>query len=551
MIYPEEFPPFRINYAEQKVYQALSVLGDDFDVFYNKAFARKHPKEAQLYEIDFLVMDLRGGRLNHIYVIEVKGGNMYYSSNRNQWKSGSNYLETGPDQQAMGYVGNLINRYHAQVAFKVPLTWLLWFPDGLRNKREYLPSHLSSWRILDQYSLRMPLEFLDTASNKQREDHNQYLGISLEDYEAVIKKDLTQTFVIQPNTKSLLDDMQLSFEQLENQQKLFFKGLLGIPHLAIEGGAGSGKTVLAKFAASHFAEQGKKVLLLCFNQHLKTQLGEGLHPSVRVNTIHSFMVEEIDRLDKDWFETENKQDPALYDKRLPEKFIQALQQVPYSLEERFDTLLIDEGQDMDEHWIATAMTLLKPTGQVLIFFDHKQNIFRKSFSLPKSASWANIQLLYNHRNSQKINTYINKLLNLDIQSAKVPEGLPVKLRPYQEESLIEELDRVVKTLIFHEKLTFSQVVLLVDGSTTDWDLEGTILPQTQARLAWFLPGIEQSANTVYMTSINRFKGCESDVILLLLKGPLEPIVKHNIRYTQLSRAKKFLWIFEKAAGTES
>ena len=77
MIYPEEFPPFRINYAEQKVYQALSVLGDDFDVFYNKGFARKHPKEAQLYEIDFLVMDLRGGRLNHIYVIEVKGGNMY------------------------------------------------------------------------------------------------------------------------------------------------------------------------------------------------------------------------------------------------------------------------------------------------------------------------------------------------------------------------------------------------------------------------------------------------------------------------------------------
>ncbi len=74
MIYPKKFPEFRQNFAEQQVYTPLEALGDDFDVFYNKSFARKHAKEALLYEIDFLVMDLRGGKLNHLFVIDFKGG---------------------------------------------------------------------------------------------------------------------------------------------------------------------------------------------------------------------------------------------------------------------------------------------------------------------------------------------------------------------------------------------------------------------------------------------------------------------------------------------
>ncbi len=74
MIYPKKFPEFRQNFAEQQVYTPLEALGDDFDVFYNKSFARKHAKEAPLYEIDFLVMDPRGGKLNHLFVIDFKGG---------------------------------------------------------------------------------------------------------------------------------------------------------------------------------------------------------------------------------------------------------------------------------------------------------------------------------------------------------------------------------------------------------------------------------------------------------------------------------------------
>jgi hypothetical protein len=189
MIYLEKFPQQRENHAEFQVFRALEKLGEDFDVFYNKSFARKHPKEALYYEINFLVFDLRGGKLNHIFVIEVKGGSMTYSAKHNQWKSGEHYLEVSPESQAMGYFKNLIARYYYAVVRKVPLTWLLWFPDGVKTKREYFPTHLSYWRVLDQYALSDPLKHLDYAIKHQSQDHTDFSGVELEVHQDQIKKE--------------------------------------------------------------------------------------------------------------------------------------------------------------------------------------------------------------------------------------------------------------------------------------------------------------------------------------------------------------------------
>jgi hypothetical protein len=84
----------------------------------------------------------------------------------------------------------------------------------------------------------------------------------------------------------------------------------------------------------------------------------------------------------------------------------------------------------------------------------------------------------------------------------------------------------------------------VDGSTQDWELEGRELPQAKLTLRWLSPTEEREQGNLYMTSINRFKGCESDVVILILKEPLLPISNANIRYTQLTRAKGGLWVLE-------
>jgi hypothetical protein len=544
MIYPNVFPSLQPNHAERQVFQALEKLGDGFDVFYSKSFARKHPKEALLYEIDFLVFDVREGKLNHIFIIEVKGGSMSYNSKRNKWKSGENYLDTAPEKQAMDYVKNLIARYYYTIKGKVPVTWLLWFPDGLKGKREYLPSHLSFWRILDQYALKDPLSNFDMVIKYLKDDFASFEGVDLEVYEQEIKKELTQTFTVTANLKSLLEEMQLTFDQLEQQQKIFFTGLLGIPRMAVEGGAGSGKTVLARFSAIHIAETGKRVLLLCFNQYLKNQLSEGLPDRIVVNTIHTFMLDHIARFDYDWFGNENKKDGDLFDLRIPQKFREMLQQHPWPDEQLFDAIIVDEAQDMNGEWIQDLLGLLRPNGQMLVFYDNRQNIFEKPFFLPESETWAPIKLPFNHRNAKLINDFINETIGLKIAAGSVPEGLPVKIKAYQEESLLEELERILLQLVRIQKLSLEQITILVDGSTTDWDLGGVQL-SSGFTLAWMKPGFDREENRLYMTSANRFKGCESDIIILILKEPLLPITNENIRYTQMSRAKGGLWILEK------
>jgi len=545
MIYPEKFPFQITNHAEQLVFHALEKLGDGFDIFYNKSFARKHSKEALLYEVDFLVFDLRGGRLNHIFVIEVKGGSMSFNSKHNQWKSGENNLEVSPEQQAMGYVKNLIARYYSTVGNRVPLTWLLWFPDGLKGKREYFPSHLSFWRIVDQYALSDPLKYLDSAIDDQGGEYAHFPGASMEDYQENIKKELTQTFTVSTNLKSLLEEMQISFEQLEAQQKIFFNSLLGISRLAMEGCAGSGKSFLAKCAAHEFSALGKATLFICFNRFLKDQILKSTPKDVHIDTVLNFMMEYIEKKDKQWIRTYQAQDQKQLEIDIPKKFNQILKSGPVQSDDRYDTIIIDEGQDMDETWIKNLLKFLKNNkSQVLIFFDPKQNIFNRSFDLPKSEEWTSIKLCYNHRNAKSINSYIYENLSLKIKPGNVPEGLPVKIKSYREETLLNELDSLLLQLIRIQRVESAQITLLVDGSTKDWDLENKVL-SSGFKLEWLTPGVNRDQEKIYLTSVNHFKGSESEIIILLLKESLLPIKNENIRYTQMSRAKAGLWILEK------
>lgn len=85
---------------------------------------------------------------------------------------------------------------------------------------------------------------------------------------------------------------------------------------------------------------------------------------------------------------------------------------------------------------------------------------------------------------------------------------------------------------------------MVDGSTKDWDLGNKVL-SSGFQLEWLTPGVNRDQAKIYVTSVNHFKGSESEIIILLLKEPLFPIKNENIRYTQMSRAKAGFWILEK------
>lgn len=112
MIYPPNFPPHNDNHGERKVFEALQRLDPyNFDIFWSRGFTGKATGEDRHYEIDYLVFNLREERLDHICVIEVKGGRVQYKAEENAWYQNSRETTPAPDPQGMDYVSNLLKRY--------------------------------------------------------------------------------------------------------------------------------------------------------------------------------------------------------------------------------------------------------------------------------------------------------------------------------------------------------------------------------------------------------------------------------------------------------
>lgn len=542
MIYPSQFPSHHPDNAERKVFEALSKLDPDaLDVFWNRTFAGKARGETDLYQIDFLVFDLRDEGLGHIYVIEVKGGNLKFEAEENKWFQSGREMDQAPDDQAMGYVSNILKRYKEQIEYKVPVTWLLWFPDGVLN-RDSLSTQFHDWRILDQTNLDDPMEALDIAREEQESSYNHFKGISPDEYEGTIKKDLTQSLGISSNLRTLLEEMKISIELAESHQKVFFTGLFNIPRLAVEGCAGSGKTILAKCAAEMLHEQGNKVLFLCYNRFLRMRVQKELSQGIETNLALEFMKKFIASREPHWYQKQGLPENDMY-KLFPEKFRELLKKAPPKEEEKYDALLIDEAQDMDVSWLNSFLKFLKPKAKYLLFYDKRQNIFRTKFDLPISEAWTRIPLIYNYRNTKKINQFINDTLDTNFTSGNVPEGEKVKLTAYRENDLGGALYRTLSELHTIGKIPLEQIKIITDGAVSRWNLEQYSDP---SKFTYELLDVEkpQDKNKIYYSSIHMFKGCESEVVILLLEQPLTKCKYPNRLYTQLSRAKSLLYVLE-------
>ena len=541
MIYPENFPSHHPDRAERKVFDALKQLDPyDFDVFWNRTFAGNTKEETDLYEIDFLVFDLREETLNHIFVIEVKGGNLQFEAKENKWYQSGREMDAGPDHQVMACASNILKRYRKLIEYKVPVTWLLWFPDGVLDKNT-LPTQFLEWRVLDQNNLDDALTAIDEAKLEQESSHAHYKGISPDEYEGSIKKDLTQSLGISTNLRTLLEEMKISIELAETHQKVFFTGLFNIPRLAIEGCAGSGKTILAKCAAEMLHEKGDKVLFLCFNLYLRGRVEKELSDEIQTNVVLDFMKDVIVSREPEWYSEQNLPENEMYGK-LPGKFKEVLKKYPVKENEKYDTILVDEAQDMDISWLNMFLKFIKPDGKYILFYDRKQNIFRTNFDLPISEKWTKIPLTYNYRNTKKINAFINETLDTNFTSGEVPEGEKVRRREYRPEDIGGALFRSLSELHKMGHIPLENIKIITDGAAAGWELE----QYSNSTFSYELLEEDETIDKkkVYYSSIHKFKGCESEVVILILKKPLVENENPNVLYTQLSRAKSLLYVLE-------
>ena len=111
-----------------------------------------------------------------------------------------------------------------------------------------------------------------------------------------IQESLSPIFKLTPVLWRTVEDQEEKLKRLTTDQEMVLGMLAKQPRAAIEGVAGSGKTILAMAQAQRFARQGKRTLLLCYNRPLADWLDQQLPAKFRDSGDRPYVPQPVRRL---------------------------------------------------------------------------------------------------------------------------------------------------------------------------------------------------------------------------------------------------------------
>ena len=316
--------------------------------------------------------------------------------------------------------------------------------------------------------------------------------------------------------------------------------------VSITGGAGTGKTVLALDKAKRLATEGFNVLLTCFNRPLADHLRRcaGGAERLTIGSFHQVCWQFAHMAGVPLPEAgASTLPPDFFTTTLPDAMLEALTRVP----DRFDAIVVDEGQDFAESWWAPLLLALADTerGVLYVFHDDNQQVYRRVPSFPPNL--VEISLNENLRNTRRIHAATSRFYSGEPLHAVGPEGRDVQCIMVASAAEIDEaVGKVLHRLVAKEHIAPRDIAVLVgtghrEGHNPEATTIGTV-PVTRNQVA--------EPDKVLVESTRRFKGLERQVIVLTGIDDLPPEDEKGLLYVGLSRARAYLVIVATAATFE-
>jgi hypothetical protein len=340
------------------------------------------------------------------------------------------------------------------------------------------------------------------------------------------------------------DDARLA---LTNRQAAILDMLRRQRRVMIAGGAGTGKTLIAREKAIRLASEGMRTLLLCYNRgladHLREQCAgiEGLD----VATFHQVCHRWIDRVKakraRDLL-TEARADlPGgdEFDHHMP----MALAVAVDALGPIYDAIVVDEAQDFgDEYWLPVEMLLTRPDEAMLyVFLDENQDIYHRSANIPVTGE--PMVLDRNCRNTDAIHAAAYS--HYRGAAVEPPEiaGIGVeRLFASDIEKQARSIGSLVTKLVADENVAPHEIAILLcdasDRPARERALQKLPLPAIVrlGRVEDFGPG------GLTVDTVARFKGLERAVIILWAFDNCDVGRDRETLYVGMSRAKSALFV---------
>lgn len=510
--------------AEKRVFERLGQVFDDRYAAFHSLKPTRHPHK-RFAEIDFVICGPAG-----LYVLEVKGGRI--ARHDGVWQYRDRYGRSspsheGPFRQAEkalhGLMEDLRVNLPAGLLDGFVTGYGVVFPDceWATESAEWDPAMLADARRSRDLEgwLRELFEYWrerggrPTLANERNVDR-------LQEY---LRPDVDANVV--GNDVLLVDqvgDARTRIAQLTDDQMRMADVAEANPRVLCAGGAGTGKTFLAERLARRWADTGLQVALVCRSPWLRHFLASRLHlPSLTISVV----------------------DGVYRDCRRAGL-------------ERFDALIVDEGQDLFEmRWIDTLDGVLAgglKEGRWCWFHDlNNQSLTplfeRRAKDRLESLDPVRMPLRVNCRNTEVILEWIQASLDADVGVRGAGAGPEVRQqraanRRESAERVAEEIDELVVV----GGLSPGSVTILSPYDLADSSV--ALLPANAARQLQRLDDYSMRGmrrDKVGFAKIEEFKGLENEAIIVAdlpdpRAGPDGAKRRSSAHYVAMSRARSVL-----------
>jgi superfamily I DNA/RNA helicase len=344
--------------------------------------------------------------------------------------------------------------------------------------------------------------------------------------------------------RRLVESDLAAFEQLLTGQQLHALTVLeALPRVLVEGGAGTGKTVLAAEMAARIRDQGEAVCLMCYNEplaaHLKRTIGSS-EPGLLVGTFH-----EVCGLLVHWAGGQlGPRGPRFFEDDLPALAERALVELRFS-HPKWHAVIVDEAQDFRDHWwpVVTGMVRDPEAGLLRVFLDTNQALYATPQGLAERLRAKEILLRYNLRNTKAIARASEPLYEGPAILPVGPEGeKPVATVMNYADAQVQAVQQTYE-LIKAESVNPQDIVILCPN-----ELGAKRVREELSRIRVAVTNAStRSDRAVTVDTIRRFKGLEGAVVIVVVDRVAAD--SRELAYVSVTRAQSRLMVFGELRGT--
>ena len=529
--------------SEQKTCRRLvEALSDSVQVFPSVPYVTETPHGARDGEIDLVLVGPERGLL----VLEVRGGKEIAFGRDRGWFStshdGSVRSIKDPFEQATRNLYAVRDQIRDEEIFPSgePLPFAYGhgcvFPDAVVAGGS-LPMHAPSELCIDARALQGPEKAVGRLFSYWQANQGSSGSPSGDWADPVVEYALAPTFEAEKSLRVQIQREQAQFIDLTEEQTNTYNQVLRANRQAlVQGGAGTGKTVLAQRRATELAKAGEDTLYLCFNPLLADHLAEDLS-EVSGLTVATFQ-ELTDMLCQRTQKVALPENPdqEFWDHWGEVFLIEAIE----ATGTRYDALVVDEAHDFHETWWSSLRELIHPEGYFYAFYDREQN-GRDTNLEPIEDLPTDVPLSTNCRTTSRIRKFADELVDLGgiTDAAHLAEGEPVETFAFSDrDEQIGRLEEIVRHLKQDIGLSSSEIVLLSPLTRGE-----SVLPERLAGYHVRPFSLDPPAeDTLYHSTILGYKGMDATAVVLfdVLEGHVASQDAHV--YVGCSRAQNLLYL---------